>query len=104
MADKRPRIHVRPETPLRAPLTPQEWKRVAELLKLSPQQVRIVGAILAGMKDKQIARALGLSVPTVRTHLGRIFARLGVADRVELILRVFTEFRRLESRHRGRRQ
>jgi DNA-binding NarL/FixJ family response regulator len=64
---------------------------------------RIVELILRGMMDKQIAQTLGLSVSTVRTHLGRIFTRLSVADRVELILHIFKEFRRLEECRRNRR-
>ena len=32
---------------------------------------------------------MGIKVPTVRTHITRIFQNLNVADRIELILRVF---------------
>ncbi len=72
------------------PLDDQTWEAVAETLDLSPQQERIVALLLRGMRDKQVACELGLSVPTVRTYLGRIFLRLGVQDRIELILRVFS--------------
>ncbi len=74
-----------PSTPLSEP----EWDRVVGVLGLSRQQTKIVRLILQGMRDKQIAIALGLRVATVRTHLTRLFARISVADRVELILRVF---------------
>jgi DNA-binding NarL/FixJ family response regulator len=70
------------------PLASETWDQVAESLSLSPQQRRIVELILCGMQDKQIALELKLSVPTVRTHLGRVFARTGVRDRVELLLRI----------------
>ncbi|HZL36253.1 MAG TPA: helix-turn-helix transcriptional regulator [Tepidisphaeraceae bacterium] len=82
--------------------SPREWATVAAALQLSPQQTRIVGLILEGKRDKQIAVALGMSISTVRTHLGRIFARLDVADRVELVLHVFARFRSGDdnSRHR----
>lgn len=72
------------------PLDADIWAEVATVLELSPQQTRIVELLLRGRRDKQIARELQLTVPTVRTYLGRIFARLGVQDRIELILRVFT--------------
>lgn len=68
---------------------PAVWREIVRELKLSPQQARIVESLLRGMRDKQIAATLGLSVPTVRTYLGRIFMKVGVQDRVELILRVF---------------
>jgi DNA-binding CsgD family transcriptional regulator len=66
-----------------------QWKRVVVLLGLSPQQARIVARILEGKPDKQIAREMGVRVPTVRTYLTRIFQRTGAADRVELVLHVF---------------
>ena len=59
------------------------------MLGLSPQQARVVALILAGKQDKQIARDMGVGVPTVRTYLTRIFQRTGTSDRVELVVRVF---------------
>jgi len=72
------------------PLDAEAWVAVVRELELSPQQARIVEALLRGMRDKQIAGTLGLRVPTIRTYLDRIFRRVGVQDRVELILKVFT--------------
>ena len=69
---------------------------MADALHLSPKQARIVGLILEGKRDKQIAATLKMSISTVRTHLGRIFIRLGVADRVELLVHVFGRFREHE--------
>lgn len=71
------------------PLPAEAWADIARVLELAPQQTRIVELILRGKRDKQIATELGLSVPTVRTYLKRVFERVGVQDRVELILRVF---------------
>ena len=62
---------------------------MAEELALSPQQRRIVELLLLGYQDKQIAKELTISVPTVRTYLKRIFDRVGVADRVGLLLHLF---------------
>lgn len=70
--------------------TRPEWKQIVDQLRLSPQQARIVRRILQGMGDKQIAADLGIGIPTVRTHLTRLYVRLGVVDRVQLILHVFT--------------
>jgi DNA-binding NarL/FixJ family response regulator len=65
------------------------WRAIAKELALSPQQIRIVEAILRGKQDKQIAAELGLSIPTVRTYLTRIFDRVEVEDRLRLVLRIF---------------
>jgi DNA-binding CsgD family transcriptional regulator len=47
-------------------------------------------AKLAGqaLSDKEIARQLGVSVTTVRTHLDRAFRKLGVANRMALARRL----------------
>ena len=70
-------------------LSNQEWAQLTQRLELTPRQAEIVQHLLLGKSDKQIARELGISVPTVRTHMGRLFHKLGLRDRVELILYVF---------------
>jgi len=67
----------------------QEWARLEEQLGLPPRQAEITKHIVYGQSDKQIARDLGITIPTVRTHVGRLFRRLGLNDRKELILHVF---------------
>lgn len=59
-------------------------------LGLSSAQARIVGLVLQGMQDAEIATTLGVSFGTVRTHLSRIFAQLGTAGRLSLVLHIFT--------------
>jgi DNA-binding NarL/FixJ family response regulator len=75
------------------PFAPDEWDRLATKLKLSPQQTRIIELILRNCCDKRIAAELGLKVPTVRTYLSRIFLRLGVDDRMSLVLKIFAASR-----------
>jgi DNA-binding NarL/FixJ family response regulator len=74
-------------------------------MRLSAQQLRIVRLLCEGRRDKQIAAALTLSLPTVRTYFSRIFARVGVSDRMELLVRVFAVWAdvcRCVTRHRTR--
>lgn len=70
------------------PLPTRLWNRMAAQWRLPPQQKRIVELILRNACDKQIAAAMQLSPSTVRTYLGRVFQRLGVHDRLELVLLV----------------
>src|SRR5690242_6212499 len=72
------------------PLRSDEWRLISAELAVTPQQARIIELILAGHRDKQIARQMGVGLPTIRTQLSRVFERLGVCDRVELLLRVFS--------------
>ncbi len=47
--------------------------------------MRVLDQIAAGLSNKEIARALGLSPNTVKTHVSNIFAKLGVRRRTEAI-------------------
>lgn len=79
-------------------LSDQEWIQVRQSLGLSPRQSEIVKHLLLGESDKQIARELRISIPTVRTHLGRLFQKFELNDRVELILHIFNQVRENEGR------
>ncbi len=76
-----------------------EWLQIQSDLSLSGRQIAVVQQLFLGHSDKQIARDLCISIPTVRTHLNRLFLRFGVQDRCELVLRVFAHFM---ERHRAR--
>jgi DNA-binding CsgD family transcriptional regulator len=50
-------------------------------LKLSVRELEIARMIADGLSDKEIAWRLGIEISTVRTHLKRVFAKLGVRRR-----------------------
>jgi DNA-binding NarL/FixJ family response regulator len=50
---------------------------------LSPREVDVLRYLLAGRHDDEIAVELGLSLPTVRTHVRNLLRKLGVHSRVE---------------------
>ena len=59
--------------------------------KLSPLTVRekeIVRFIVGGASNKQVATALDISERTVKGHLSNVFQKLGVSDRLRLVLYV----------------
>ncbi|SFK00122.1 response regulator transcription factor [Caulobacter sp. UNC279MFTsu5.1] len=49
------------------------------------REIEILSLVAAGNPNKQIARRLGISEDTVKAHLKRIFAKLGVADRTHAV-------------------
>jgi len=53
---------------------------------LTPRELDIVRLVGLGLGNKEIAQRLGVSVPTVRTHLNNVYEKLGTASRVELAL------------------
>jgi DNA-binding CsgD family transcriptional regulator len=52
---------------------------------LSPQEERVVALILRGASNRDVALELFVSVKTVEAHLTRIFRKLGVGSRRELV-------------------
>ena len=52
--------------------------------ELTPREAELVRLVAEGLPNKAVATRLGLSRRTVEGHLGRIFAKLGVATRTEL--------------------
>ena len=53
---------------------------------LSKREHEIVSKVAEGMKNREIAELLGVSEHTVKNHLFRVFERLGISSRAELIL------------------
>ncbi len=53
---------------------------------LTPRELAIVHLVGQGLGNKKIADQLGVSVATVRSHLNRVYGKLGSESRVELAL------------------
>lgn len=77
-------------------LSREEWGEIVRELELTTRQAAIVELVIQAKKDKQIASILGISPWTIRSHLTRVFVRLHVEDRVELVVRVFGLCRKRE--------
>ena len=55
---------------------------------LTPRERDVVSLLVGGSSTRDIAAETGLTVSTVNTYLKRIFSKLGVHSRVELIARM----------------
>ncbi|MFC4009331.1 response regulator [Nonomuraea purpurea] len=58
----------------------------ARLSGLTERERDVVAAIVQGMSNEEIAAALFLSRATVKTYLSRLFLKLGVRDRTQLVI------------------
>ncbi|MCL4861412.1 MAG: response regulator transcription factor [Caldilineaceae bacterium] len=56
-----------------------------ERTTLSPREQEIVHLVSSGHPNKSIARKLAISQHTVNTHVRRIFDKLGVSSRAEMV-------------------
>lgn len=69
-------------------LSAQAWECLAARLSFSARELEIARAILDDKKELAIARQLGISPHTVHTHLERLYHKLGVTSRVELVVHI----------------
>jgi DNA-binding NarL/FixJ family response regulator len=56
-------------------------------LGISPRELTVLEALAAGQSNKEIARSLGVSPNTIKTHVARLFDKLGAQRRTEAIRR-----------------
>ena len=59
--------------------------------RLTPRQNELLRLLAAGHTNTQIARQLGISEGTVRTHLENIYQKLGVSSRTAAVTRAFPD-------------
>ena len=75
----------RAEAELRATGETARRRDPSTLDRLTPQELQIAGLVAAGMTNRQIAAQLYLSPRTIDYHLRKVFSKLGVASRTELV-------------------
>lgn len=54
-------------------------------LGLSPRECEILDLLASGQSNKEMARGLGISPNTVKTHIARVYEKLEVQRRVQAI-------------------
>jgi DNA-binding NarL/FixJ family response regulator len=75
-----------------SPLSPKAARALVtaraegERADLSPRERDVLRCVAEGMSNKLIARELGISEKTVKTHLTRVFQQIGVTDRTQAAL------------------
>jgi DNA-binding NarL/FixJ family response regulator len=68
------------------PARPPRKTAPSEVPFLSPREAQVMASIAQGMRNTDIAAALRVTEKTVKNHVNRIFAKLGVRTRVEAVL------------------
>ncbi len=67
-------------------LRPLKIQHTGGMARLTPRERDVVRLVADGMRNQEIALNLNLSEHTVRNYMLRIFDKLGVSSRVELVL------------------
>jgi DNA-binding NarL/FixJ family response regulator len=64
--------------------SPSEWRVPAP--RLTDRELTILLAMATGATNAEIAEELFVSIATVKTHVARVLAKLGLRDRVQAVV------------------
>jgi DNA-binding NarL/FixJ family response regulator len=82
-----PSVTARLIAQLREGAAPDRSRRARErLARLTEREHEVAVAVGKGLTNAEIAAALHLSVPTVKAHIGRLFAKLTCDNRVQIAI------------------
>ena len=66
--------------------TPFRVKNVQKDVLLAKREDEVANLVAAGLSNREVAERLGLTEHTVSNYLFRIYEKLGISGRVELVL------------------
>jgi DNA-binding CsgD family transcriptional regulator/tetratricopeptide (TPR) repeat protein len=75
----------RAEAELRATGEKARRRDPSTLDELTPQELQIAGLVASGMTNREVAAQLYLSPRTIDYHLRKVFSKLGLSSRTELV-------------------
>lgn len=75
-------------------LPPDEWHRVAQDFRLTPQEVMTLRLLCRGLANTQMAARLEIATPTVRSHLRSIYQKFNRRSRQGVLLTLVHGYRR----------
>lgn len=77
---------------LQAELTGRTWaltvRTALSLHEATPRECEVVWQLLQGKSTCEIAAALDMAEQTLKNHMGHLYEKFGVHDRLQLALRV----------------
>ena len=68
------------------------WAFLSTRMNLSPRETDIIRYLSIDEPEASIAHRLGISPHTVHSHVERLYRKLGVNSRAQVVLRLFAEY------------
>jgi len=70
----------------------QAWNEIARGLNLSGQELELIRGVFDDLTEFAIAERMKISPHTIHTHSERLYRKLGVTDRIKLVLSVLEKY------------
>lgn len=68
--------------------SPDAVRPMVDLSLLSERELQVACAVAEGQSNREVAEQLHITERTVKAHLGAVFEKLGLRDRVQLVLQL----------------
>lgn len=68
--------------------SPDAVRPAVDLSVLSERELQVARAVAEGQSNREVAEQLHIAERTVKAHLGAVFEKLGLRDRVQLVLQL----------------
>jgi DNA-binding CsgD family transcriptional regulator len=79
-------------------LSERSWQSIVSTLGLSDREAQVAGLILGDDScENAMAASLSISPHTVHTHLERLYRKLRVSSRCQVVSRIFQQYVNLEA-------
>lgn len=72
-------------------LSERAWLEISHALGITKRELQMIQSIFDNLPEKDIAKRFSISEHTVHTHLNRLFKKLAVTTRTELVLRIMEQ-------------
>ena len=69
-------------------LSDHAWLEIGRTLGITKRELQIVQSVFDNLTEERIAKRFKISSHTVHMHLNRLFKKLSVTSRTELVLRI----------------
>jgi len=68
----------------------EQWKHIQKCYRFSERKMQILKLLFEGLENDTIAKKLKIEYNTVKAHFGDIYKRVGVQNKVRLVIQLFT--------------
>lgn len=62
---------------------------IAQEMQLSEREIDVINLLCDGKSNREISQELFIAEPTVKSHIGRIMTKMGVRDRVQVVINAY---------------